>query len=99
MIEATRCLIVEGQAAGQIAQDDPDQLVLILISFFHGLSCAAVMREGKPQRLMLTLFYVYSNREQVFSIYLYSNDANGMVYAYIYICLRLPILCNRSTSN
>ncbi len=47
MIDAMRCLIIEGQAAGQIAQDDPDQLVLILLSFFHGLSCAATVREGK----------------------------------------------------
>ncbi len=47
MTEAARRLIVEGQAAGQIAQDDPDQLILILLSFFRGLACIALMSEGK----------------------------------------------------
>jgi AcrR family transcriptional regulator len=47
MMDTARNLIVEGQAAGQIAQDDPDQLVLILFSFFHGLGCVAIVRESK----------------------------------------------------
>ena len=33
-----RQLIVEGQATGEIADDDPDQLMLAIIAFFDGLT-------------------------------------------------------------
>lgn len=36
--EMLRSLIVEGQASGEIAQGDPDQLVIAIIAFFDGLT-------------------------------------------------------------
>ncbi len=60
MTEATRRLIVEGQAAGQMVQDDPDQLVVLLLSIFQGLACAAIVHEGKipliDARIVMRLF-------------------------------------------
>lgn len=60
MIGAARHLITEGQAAGQIVQDDPDQLVVVLLSIFHGMACTTVMRGGEipaiDARIVMRLF-------------------------------------------
>jgi AcrR family transcriptional regulator len=40
--EVVRRLIVEGQTAGQIAQDDPDQLVMALLACIKGLIVSAI---------------------------------------------------------
>lgn len=47
MKESTYRLITEGQAVGQIVQDDPEQLVTLLLAIFQGLACAAMVRDGK----------------------------------------------------
>ncbi len=60
MREAARHLITEGQAAGQIVQDNPDQLVGVLLSIFHGMACTVVMRGGEiaviDARIVMRLF-------------------------------------------
>jgi AcrR family transcriptional regulator len=60
MMGAARCLITEGQAAGQVVQDDPDLLVGVLLSIFHGMACAAVIRGGEipviDARVVMRLF-------------------------------------------
>ncbi len=60
MMGAARHLIIEGQAAGQIVQDDPDQLVVVLLSIFHGMACTTVMRGGEipaiDARIVMRLF-------------------------------------------
>ncbi len=60
MMEVAHHLIVEGQAAGQIVQDDPDQLVVLLLSLFQGMACSAVMRGGEippiDARIVMRLF-------------------------------------------
>lgn len=40
--EVVRPLIVAGQAAGEVAQGDPDQLVIALIACLNGLSRLAL---------------------------------------------------------
>lgn len=60
MMEASRRLITEGQATGQIVQDDPDQLVVVLLSIFQGMACAAIVRGGEipviDARIVMRLF-------------------------------------------
>ncbi len=46
--ETLRQLIVEGQATGEIAQDDPDQLVAVVIAYLDGLTRLALYN---PERL------------------------------------------------
>lgn len=41
-----RQLIVEGQASGEIAKDDPDQLMVALLAFFDGLMKRASLLGG-----------------------------------------------------
>jgi AcrR family transcriptional regulator len=40
LAKALRQLIIEGQAAGQVAKRDPDQLVLLYICCFYGLAAS-----------------------------------------------------------
>ncbi len=40
--EALRRLIVEGQASGEVARGDPDQMVLVLMACLDGLSSLAI---------------------------------------------------------
>jgi AcrR family transcriptional regulator len=47
-VGAVRRLIVEGQAIGEMAQGDPDQLVLILIAYLDGLTRLSLY---DPERL------------------------------------------------
>ncbi len=41
--DVMRQLIVEGQASGEIAKDDPDQLMVALLACFDGLMKRATM--------------------------------------------------------
>lgn len=45
--EIMRQFIVEGQAAGEIAKDDPDQLLVALLACFNGLMKRATMLDPK----------------------------------------------------
>jgi hypothetical protein len=40
--EVLRQLIIEGQATGEVATDDPDQLVLVITACLNGLSSLAM---------------------------------------------------------
>jgi len=48
MQDVLRELIVAGQASGEIAAGDPDQMVLVLSAYFVGLAQLALRRGGLP---------------------------------------------------
>lgn len=47
--DVLRQLIVDGQASGEIAPGDPDQLVLVLTAYSAGLAQLALRRSGLPE--------------------------------------------------
>lgn len=48
MSEVVRQLIVEGQAAGQVAQGDPDELTLLYLTLLQGLAAGATFMHYAP---------------------------------------------------